>query len=437
MKKEGNHLELFFNPKTIAIIGASENTSKVGGILLEKALKSKSKIIPINPKHDILMGVECYKSVLDFPENIDLAVIAIPLDFVFDSLEECGKKRIKNVIVVSAGFSEVGNVGEEKKLLELAKKYKIRIIGPNCFGIVSPLINLDLTFSKTTPKLDNVINNPPKEGIAFLSQSGALWSFIADYFNGRINFSGFVGLGNMADLGFTDFIDYYLEDKNTKSIVLYIEKLKEGTRFIELCKKAITKGKKIYAVKVGSSEKGKEAAFSHTASLASDYLVYKGVFKQVGVEFCSSLEVAFELANGNKKEECKIINTEAKHDWGKTVIVTNAGGAGALLSDMLSAKEINLIEKPYDLLGTALANNYAQALEEYSIKADSIFVVITPQSMSELEKTAEVVCEFTKQTNKVIVPVFLGGRIMLEANGEFKKNKIEFFNSFESLRRAL
>jgi acetyltransferase len=429
---EEANLGLFFNPRTIAIIGASDHADKVGGILMQKTLKSKCKIIPVNPSHHMLFGLKCYKSLLDYneKEKIDLAVIAIPAAFVLKSLEECGKKGIKNVIIVSAGFSEVGKVEDEKKILEVVKKYGIRVIGPNCFGIFNAGNNLDLTFAITTPKKVNNNNR-----VVFISQSGALWSFISDYFNEKVNLNSFVGLGNMADLEFNDFIEHFACDKNTSSIILYIEKLKDGRRFIDVCRNAVEKGKKIYAVKAGSSEKGSEAAFSHTASLASDYLIYKGVFKQAKVVQCNTLEEAIALASSIKLEKNKKPKLKIK---GKAFIITNAGGAGALVSDILSEKKISIVEKSLDIIGTALSSDYLSAFEKNKDKAENFFFILTAQSMSDIEKTAEVICKIQEQNkNKMIVALFLGGEVMKEASKIFEKNKVAWFKDFEGLESSL
>jgi acetyltransferase len=420
----------FLSPKSIAIIGASDHEGKVGGMLLRKVIVSKIKVIPINPQHEELLGLKCYKSVLDFEGFIDLGIIAIPAPFVAQALEECGKKKIKQVIIISAGFSEIGNLNGEQKLKDIAKKYGLRLLGPNCFGICNPSKNLDLTFSITTPKKGN---------IAFISQSGALWSYISDYAFDKIGFSFFASLGDMADLSFSDFISYAAKDKDTKSIVLYVEKLVNGKKFIEECKQC---NKPIFAVKVGSSDAGSAAAVSHTGSLATDYAIYKGAFKQAGITLCDSLLEAMEKASG------KSFPLSIKHvKLGKNAfILTNAGGAGGLLSDYLSAKGFEMIpnlnndmKNPWDIIGTALAVDYENALnklKEYRF-VDSIFVILTPQSMSEMEKTAEVIVNFKKTSNKKIIALFLGDKTMKEANKIFERAGVFYFNTLEEARDSV
>ena len=425
-----NNIETFFRPKSIALIGASEIEQKVGGILLKKIIKSKVKVIPVNPQHGKILGINCYKNILDYKGHVDLAVIAIPSLFVIGALNECGKKGIKNVIIISAGFSEIGNTKGEEELVSIAKKYDIKFIGTNCFGICDPKKNLDLTFSATIPS---------KGDIAFVSQSGALWSYISDFSASldekqKFGFSNFVSLGNMADLEFSDFIEYFSKDKATKSIVLYVEKLKDGKRFMNACKKC---SKPIYAVKAGSSEKGSEAAFSHTASIASDYDIYRAAFKQSKVVLCDGLLDAFEKASGKK-----FVKDEGRENvkiGRKVFILTNAGGAGALLADYLSKKGFSVVDKPLDLLGTASGSDYFNALEKLKTQTfyDSIAVVFTAQSMSETVKTAEAIAEFKKQSGKHIVALFLGGKSMKEANKILQDSNVPYFNTLEEARSSL
>lgn len=411
-------LNNFFKPKTIAIIGASDHIDKVGGVVMEKASRSKCNVIPINPGHKSLFGIKCYKSVLEFEGKIDLALIVIPKDFVQGVMEECGKKGIKEVIIVSAGFSEAGNLMEELKLKKIADKYGIRFIGPNCFGIFSSETNLDLTFSATTPKKGN---------IAMISQSGALWSYMADAFK-DVGFSNFVGLGNMTDLEFSDFVEYFSQNRETKDIILYIERLKDGKRFIEVCGKC---KKPIYVIKAGSSKEGRQAAFSHTGSLATDYDIYKGAFSQIGINVCGSLEQAFERITG----KTIVNNSKIKINFkGKIKIITNAGGAGALASDYLAEKNMDIVESR-DILGTALSSDYYAELKK--TEENNIVIILTSQTMSDIEKTAEVISSFKEESGKNVVALFLGGDIMVEANRIFIKNKVKYFNNFEDFRKAI
>ncbi len=392
-------LENFFNPKTIAVIGASNNPQKVGNVLMKKLSSFKGEIIPINIKDKEISGRKAYPTLKEYPKKIDLAIIAVPAKIVGKILEDCGEKKIKNVIVISAGFTEVGNKELEKNIIKISKKYGIKFIGPNCFGIANPYLNLDTTFANTSAKKGN---------IAFISQSGALWSYLSDISSStKLGFSGFVSLGNMADLNFSDFIDYFDKDKKTKKIILYMEKLKQGKKFIEICKKS---KKEIIVVKAGKSKKGSMAAISHTGSLATDFKIYKGAFKQARVKLVDSLSSAFNL----KKSKIKIPFKTKKN---KIVIITNAGGAGTLITDYLVEKGFD-VKPPIDLLGTALAKDYELALEKRNY--DLVIVILTPQRMSEPEKTAEVLSHYKGK----VIALFLGANSIKKAKAILNKSKI-------------
>jgi acyl-CoA synthetase (NDP forming) len=393
-------LEKFLNPKNIAVIGASDIEGKVGNTLMQKLMRFEREIIPVNTEKDTIFEKKAYHSVLDYPNKIDLAIIAIPAPHVKTVLEECGKKNIKNVIIISAGFSEMGNKEMENELKELGKKYSMRILGPNCFGVANPSLNLDTTFA----------NMSAKEGdIAFISQSGALWSYIADVSSsdGNLGFSGFVSLGNMADLEFFDFIEYFNKDKKTKKIVLYIERLKNGRKFIDVCKKS---KKEIIVIKSGRTKTGSEATLSHTGSLATDYEIYKGAFKQAGVKLESSFLSAFGISN---------LKIEPK---GKKIgIITNAGGAGALVTDHLVEEGYEALP-PVDVLGTALAEDYKKAFDALKDKVDSVIVILTPQSMSQPDELAKEIVKFAKV--KPVIAFFLGADSVKKAKSILEKNKI-------------
>ncbi|MDA3836578.1 MAG: CoA-binding protein [Nanoarchaeota archaeon] len=393
-------LNSFFNPKTICVIGASNTEGKVGYTLMKKLKSFKGKVIPINPNDPKIHGIKSYAKASLYPKNIDLAVIATPRKTVLKILEDIAKKEIKNVIIITAGFSEIGNNKEEKKIIELAKKHKINILGPNCLGIINPEKHINLTFSKESPKEGDTV---------FLSQSGALGSYIMDL---DIPLRAFISLGNMADLTFTDFIEYFNNDEKTKRIVLYIERLKQGRQFIEACKKS---NKKIIVVKSGKTEKGQKSTMSHTGSLSTSIDIYKGAFRQAKVTYCDSLTEAFGL----KKQD---ITKKLK---GKNIaIITNAGGAGALLTDDLEEKGFKIFG-PKDILGTATPQDYARSLHRITNPYDNIIVAFTPQTMSDPINTARAIAK-SRWKNKIIA-VFLGEKSMKEATEILKGNGIPVF----------
>lgn len=404
MQKE---LKNFFYPKTIAIVGASDIEGKVGHTLVKKLKNFEGKVVYINIEGKIIEGVKSYKRITDYRERIDLVIIATPAKTVPGILKKCGKRRIKNIIILSAGFSEVGNKRLEKKILKIASKYRIKILGPNCFGICEPFSKLDCTFSSTSPK---------KGDIAFISQSGALWSYLSDLDVKNIGFSGFVSLGNMSQLEFPDFIEYFNHDKKTKKIILYMEKVKNGRRFIDVCRNS---SKEIIVVKAGKTEEGKRAVISHTGSLATDYAVYKGIFNQAKIKQVESLAEAV----GIKKQELKIKK-------GKRVyVVTNAGGAGALITDYCKRKGLKIVGKsPLDLLGTASSAKYKIALEGIAKRKehlDILIVILTPQEMAQPLETAREIIHFRNKTKKQVIAIFLGEKSINKAKNLLEKNKIK------------
>jgi acetyltransferase len=390
-------VKYFFNPEVVAVVGASNNSKKVGNVLMRKLKGFKGKVIPINLRGEKILGKVSYKSVLNYPKKIDLAIIATPAKTVPLLLKQFYKKQIKNVIIVSSGFSEVGNFRFEKKVEKLIKKYRLNVLGPNCFGVMNPSKNLDLTFSKESAKKGNV---------AFISQSGALGSYVFDL---GIKLSGFVSVGNMIDLNFSDFIEYFEKDRKTKKIVIYMEYLKEGKRFIDVGKKS---KKEIIVVKSGKTEKGKKAALTHTGNLATNSEIYSGAFKQAGIKEVDSLVKAFGL---KQKKFPKI---------GKNVaIITNAGGAGVLISDKLE-KQGHRVFGPLDLLGTATSRDYARALHRIKKDFDSIVVIVTPQTMTAFEDIAKVLVDSFYREK--IIAVFLGDKSIGKARKILEEGKVSF-----------
>jgi acetyltransferase len=393
-------MKKFFKPKTIAVIGASTNPKKVGGILMNKLKSFKGNVIPINPKME-------FKTVLQYKKSIDLAIIAVPAKFVPKTLTQCGKKKIKNIIIISSGFSEIGNTQGSKQIQAIANKYKIKFLGPNCFGISNTNNNLDTTFSKQTPK---------KGTISFISQSGALWSYLADL---NLGFSKFISLGNPIGLGFPEVLDYLRKDRQTKSIILYIEKITNGKEFIRIAKKC---KKPIYAIKAGKTKEGSKAAISHTGSLATDYEIYKGMFKQTNIILCNSIEEALTKANGKSSTTNKLklnINTN------KTLtIITNAGGAGALASDYLT--ELGIKTKMIDILGTATSYEYMKELNKH--KKENILLIVTPQSMTDINNITQVIIDF-KKINKKLIVCLLGNKSVKQATRNLRNNNIKVTNT--------
>lgn len=394
--KEGK-LEPFFNPKSIAIIGASNKQGKIGNILMKKLRKYKGKVIPVNINRPIIFRKTSYAKISDYKKQIDLVVIATPAKTVPKLLEECGKNKIKNIIIISAGFREKGYNKRENNIIKIKEKYDLNILGPNCFGIINPSKNLDLTFSKLTPK---------RGSTAFISQSGALGSYIIDH---GIKLSGFASLGNISDIDFADFIEYFNKDRKTKKIIVYMEALKKGRKFIDACKKS---KKEIIIVKSGKTKKGKQATQLHTGSLATENEIYSGAFIQAKVKEAPSLAKAFGL-----KQDKILYTLKGK----KLVILTNAGGAGALLTDQI-ANEGHTIIGPKDLLGTATSLQYKTALHKLTGDYKTIILVATPQIMTDFEEITKVI--LNSRWKDKIVACLLGNESVKKAKEILKKNMV-------------
>ncbi len=410
-------LETFFSPQSVAVVGASRDVEKLGYAVLNNIITSgfAGKIYPINPKADEILDLKAYPSVLDVPGPIDLAVIVIPARFVLAAVEECGKKKISAVVVISAGFREAGREGleQELELLNIAKKHNIRLIGPNCLGIINTNVNLNATFAA---------GMPPGGPIAFMSQSGALGTAVLDMaMAGHIGFSKFVSLGNKADVSEIDLMAAWGEDENSRVILMYVEGVPHGQLFIETAKE-ITRKKPVVAIKSGVTASGSRAVSSHTGSLAGSEAAYKAAFNQAGIIRATSMEALFDYARAFAYQPA------LKGD--RIAIVTNAGGPGILATDALERNGLQiprlsrettekLVAKlpgaasaanPVDVLGDALADRFEFALQEVlnDPLVDGVIVIVTPQAMTEIEATAHAVGQLSKKADKPILGCFMG-----------------------------
>jgi acetate---CoA ligase (ADP-forming) len=399
------------NPKTIAVIGASRDEKKVGHTIFKNLLKSDKKVFPVNPKAEKILGQKCYSDLLEIPHEIDQIVIAVPAKLVPLILRQAEKKNINSAIILSAGFSEVGNTELEERILTIAKETGIKILGPNSYGFINPSRKLNTTYFERMPKQGN---------IAFISQSGAIGSAVLDK---NIRLSGFVSIGNSTQLDFSNFIKYYAQDEETKVITTYIESLREsrGGRFMEACKKC---KKPIIALKSGKSKQGQKAAASHTAALASEAGVYTGIFKQCKITEADSIKQLFDIAT--------ILTKYPNKKFKETTIITNAGGLGVLTTDYLEENKIKnpklketTISKlnkilpsnwshnnPIDLVGDALAEDYQNAIQlAENEKSDFIIVLLTPQNMTEPMGTVRAMLK----SKKPIIACFVGGERISKA----------------------
>ena len=412
-------LNNFFEPASVAVIGASTNPVKLGHAVLRNLVEggySKQGIVyPINPKADQILGLKAYPSVLNVADQIDLAVIVIPYPLVPDALRICGQKGIPAAIVISAGFREAGMEGleRERELIEIAQEYNIRIIGPNCLGIIDTFTPLNASFAAGTP---------PSGPMAFMSQSGALGTAVLDIaLAGRLGLSKFVSLGNKADISEIDLLKSWSDDENSRVIMIYSEGLPNGQEFIQIAREVAQK-KPIIAIKSGVTQSGSRAVSSHTGSLAGSEQAYKAAFHQAGILRAETMELLFDIALANGYQPT------IKGD--RIAIITNAGGPGILATDALERagmtiarfdyQTIHKLEQflpdaasaanPVDVLGDARADRYRYALETVTQDqhVDGLLVVLTPQAMTEIDETALAVGELSRSIDKPVLSCFMG-----------------------------
>lgn len=423
------NLKTLFNPRSIAVIGAAADPKKLGYALYANLMIGKKRrVYPVNPAFKKVMGKHCYASVKNISGKIDLAVIAVKPEIVPIVMKECGEKKISHAIVITAGYKEIGPEGErrEKELSSLAKKYKINLVGPNCLGIMDTSAVLNATFGNDLPK---------KGGVAFVSQSGALGTAMLDWAKKQgIGFSKFVSLGNAAGLQENDFLNYLASDAQTKAIVLYLEGLSDGRRFVNLCRK-ISVRKPIVVLKAGRSERGAKAISSHTGSLAPSFEIFRAACREGKAALIDSLGQMFDavrLYSGGI--------TEIPNKW---IILTNGGGPSIVTADLIEASpNLSLavlsesvkaalkkvlpstaaVGNPVDIVGDALEDRYEAALKVLaSVKENlGIIVLLTPQRVTPVLKIAKTVARY--KGKKLLIPLFIGGDAIVPAEKLFSAN---------------
>jgi len=439
------NLNKLFNPKTIAVIGATSSKGRVGYALISNLIGSAYEgiIYPVNPKRKSVLGVKAYKKVSDIPDKIDMALIATPAETVPEIIEQCGVAGVGGVVIISSGFTEAGRHGEamSRQILKTAKKYKMRILGPNCLGFIRPKLGLNASFA-------GKITGPGH--VAFISQSGALCTSALDWAIAKnIDFSYFVSLGSMLDIGFHDLIDYFNQDPDTSSIIIYMESLTNARKFLSAAR-AFSRHKPIVVLKVGKSKEGARAAKSHTGSLTGNDDIYNAAFKRAGIVRVKSISDLFDNA--------QTLATQPHPKLNRLAIVTNAGGPGVIATDALISQGgrlaslpqslINQLGKilppawskgnPVDILGDASASLYREAvkacLEDNNV--DGVLVILTPQSVTNPAEVAREIVALSNNKKKTILASFMGAADVAEGRALLEKGGIPVFDAPENAVRS-
>lgn len=426
-----------FNPQSVAIIGASKSPGKIGNVIVKNMIGCgyQGKIFPINPKETEIEGLPCHPSVDKTPAPAEMAVLSVPAARSLEMAELCGKSGVKNLVAITAGFKETGGDGLEleRKLLETCRNYNMRMLGPNCVGLMDTHTPINASFAA---------GYPLQGEIAFISQSGAMVLSILDWsFKAGLGFSKFVSLGNKADLTEAHFIEDAAEDPNTRVILCYIEDVEDGAHFLEVARRAV-KRKPVIILKSGISQAGAQAASSHTGALAGSDLAYETAFKQCGVIRARSMSELFDLAVAFAKQPAP--------RGERVAVVTNSGGPGIVATDNIEQKNLRMarfaketidalrerlpaeanIYNPVDVLGDAKADRFRFSLEKVLADpgVDSAVVLVCPTAVTEPVETARAMLELRRAyPEKPVFAAFMGGEKLAEGAQLLSKAQIPCF----------
>jgi acetyltransferase len=438
-------LDAIFAPRSVALIGATETAGSVGSVIMRNLSSPlfHGTVYPVNPRRDMVMGVRAYRDVSEISAKIDLAVIAAPANAVPGVMAQCADAGVEGAVIISAGFKECGPEGidRERQVLEAARRGKIRLVGPNCLGVMNPHIGLNATFAATLARPGNV---------GFISQSGALCAAILDWsMKENVGFSAFVSVGSMLDVGWGDLIDYFGDDPNTKSIVLYMESIGDARSFLSAARE-VAMTKPIIVIKVGQTEAASKAAASHTGALTGSDEVLDAALKRVGALRVNTISELFDMV--------EVLARQPRPAGPRLTIVTNAGGPGVLATDMLitnggeltpisdeSMRQLNELlpphwshNNPIDVLGDSDATRYAKAAEIASKdpNSDGLLVILTPQAMTDPTETAQRLLPLAQETRKPILASWMGGGTVVEAERILSSAGIPSYHYPDAAARA-
>jgi acetyltransferase len=445
-------LDAIFAPESVAVIGASTKKGKVGHDIFANILFGgyKGTLYPVNPKAKSILSVKCYTSINNIPDPIDLAMIILPPKLALKAVEDCIARGIKGVVIVSAGFKEVGGEGLviEQKIHDMCRQANIRIVGPNCLGVINPSadVSLNASFSARMPETGN---------ISFISQSGALCTAVLDFAADKgFGFSKFISIGNKADVDELDLLRYYHKDPDTDVVMIYMEELsRDPEQFIREVRE-ITSGTNpthVLAIKSGTSDAGAAAAASHTGSLAGPDAIYDAIFAQAGIIRCKTVNELFDYA--------QVFASKKALRGDKIAIVTNAGGPGIIATDMSENSGLKLAQftdetirelhkylpptanfhNPVDVIGDAARDRYENTLATVMSDpgVDGVLIILTPQSMTDAVGTAEAIVNIARNSVKPIICSFMGIVDVSDGVKLLQKNQLPVYHFPESAARAM
>ncbi len=437
-----HYLAPLFTPESIALFGASDREDAVGGIVFRNLLSAgfKGGIYPINPKRDVVQGRDAFKSLADIDDPVDLAVVATPAPSIPDIVEECGEQGVPMMLILSAGFREIGDEGRklEDRVMQRARHYGIRVMGPNCLGIIRPDIGINLTFGN---------NNALPGNLALVSQSGAICTAILDWADkNSIGFSSVVSTGIGADLDFGDYLDYLVADHKTKAILLYIEGISDSRRFMSSLR-AAARMKPVIALKVGRHAAGAEASMSHTGALVGSDDTFSAALSRSGVLRVETIGQLFAAARA-------LSSKNYRNESERLVIITNGGGPGVMAADRLCDHGVDLAplsEKtmaalneilpsvwshgnPIDVIGDATPERYKRTLDACLAdpEIDGAIVILTPQAMTRPTEVAEAVIESASNSSKPVMTTWMGGPQVANARELFIDAQLPSFTTVEN-----
>lgn len=438
-------LHTLFNPKSIAVIGASNTPGSVGYALFRNLLASgfEGTVYPVNPNRDSVQGVKSYPTISAIGTVIDMAIIAVPAKFVPDVVRQSGEAGTRSLVIISAGFKEIGSEGEKlmTDINSMVEKYHLTVLGPNCLGFMRPKTKLNASFCRKMAL---------PGGIAFISQSGALGSAILDWsVKENVGFSYFVSIGDMVDIGYHDLIDYFGNDPDTTSILIYMESLSKARQFLSAAR-GFARTKPIIILKVGKSSAGAKAALSHTGSITGNNEVYDAAFKRVGILRVNTISELFNCA--------KTLAMQKRPKGNRLAIITNAGGPGVIATDALidrqgqiatlSSDTITHLNEvlpahwshgnPIDILGDADSIRYSKAVKEVinDPNVDGTVVILTPQSVTDAVGTAKELVSLARNASKTILAAWMGEDDVADARNILEEGKIPAFEKPEGAINA-